>query len=855
MFVGGDRGYSGGEDIISGATSSGVMSAWKEPSREQIKESEFLRQYYGKSRAGEIWEDISKPVGNLFGNIGTNLGYLKTVLVGKKKTTEEEMSSLIIEPTERMEGATGTYRLPTTEELSPGAGYYKTALIEEVGAGLSYKTKYEQKRDAILGRISEDNIITTQEASLGNIELESYSKELAKEYNLGYESREKVRQERFFPEKKGLKFLPEWNFEPEEFARKSFFMEEKEGLGKIHLNEQERMASTKVGTGALTFASGFYGGLREKPLKTALTLGAFIALPPVLKGGKYLAGVTGATKIVSAYPKTSALIGKGVQYGMGGLYGVSVVGRVALTPGIEKWGTAGEIISTEILPMGAGLKVGGYGVRRYELSSELRGWTKQLSPTEKIEFLSALKEAKAYSKFKPNVEEINLGRLKLVEKYPNVQEELINYFRGRKGNVIVGGSIAQQTQIRGVATKRPGDIDVYVKSMIGEELMGKRYAQDVGNILKRGGLKDIKISGGKVSIGGEKFAEFHPYKSYLRANIEQVSPWYKFASSGITKTPSGIRVPKINIQWQRKLIGGYLEKYISGKLRLKDLPAAEAIKKSMQMESMEIKQVGLFYDKRGVFRLSESPPQISSKKKVWDFAQVKEGWRNVQNTVNKMEILPKDLRTMDFSIKGGEGVSDYVSYKSIQEIYPYKKVGKLFPSIYPIRPLQKDILYAPYTPSKKMIPTPKFPEETIYPIRPSRRFSPFTSIYTPKEPPPFIIFGGGGGEIVPSSPSKKSKEVITGKIQIGLPKAKELIRGERLFVETPTLLGSLAWDLGLKQPRARTKKEISFGLPRESPFRRTSLPKTMLWKVQKKEFETFPKMKSYIQELKSPKVI
>jgi hypothetical protein len=63
------------------------------------------------------------------------------------------------------------------------------------------------------------------------------------------------------------------------------------------------------------------------------------------------------------------------------------------------------------------------------------------------------------------------------------------------------------------------------------------------------------------------------------------------------------------------------------------------------------------------------------------------------------------------------------------------------------------------------------------------------------------------------------------------------MRASRFFKESPTLFSALGKEFGFKAPRKRTKREQKFGVPLESPLKRTKLPVTFLGKTKKIKFK------------------
>ncbi len=115
-------------------------------------------------------------------------------------------------------------------------------------------------------------------------------------------------------------------------------------------------------TTPLSFEIGFRKELREKPLKTAITTGAFFVLPVGLAGVGKLLQVTRAAKLATAFPKVTTLLRTGVTVGLPTAFTASLIGRVATQPTPTlKAEKAGRLFGGEIIPIvvggGAAIKV------------------------------------------------------------------------------------------------------------------------------------------------------------------------------------------------------------------------------------------------------------------------------------------------------------------------------------------------------------------------------------------------------------------------------------------------------------------------------------------------------------------
>jgi len=106
------------------------------------------------------------------------------------------------------------------------------------------------------------------------------------------------------------------------------------------------------------FLKGYYGGVRNKPVKTLGSTALFFAAPGILGGvGKIGSGVASATGIGSIPGASTVASGAGAaaKYGLPVLYGGSVVSRVGSQPtGEKRLEKLGSITGTEVTPMVAG---------------------------------------------------------------------------------------------------------------------------------------------------------------------------------------------------------------------------------------------------------------------------------------------------------------------------------------------------------------------------------------------------------------------------------------------------------------------------------------------------------------------
>ncbi len=102
-------------------------------------------------------------------------------------------------------------------------------------------------------------------------------------------------------------------------------------------------------------------GIGEKPLKTAVTTAAFLALPPALKVGRWAAkpAVVAGTRIFPhAVPWVAKWAPRAVGGGLTGAYAVGTGTQLYKTPPELRAREFGKITGTELIPMGVGIYAG-----------------------------------------------------------------------------------------------------------------------------------------------------------------------------------------------------------------------------------------------------------------------------------------------------------------------------------------------------------------------------------------------------------------------------------------------------------------------------------------------------------------
>jgi len=726
------------EDLASKRVDDGrlplTIDVYQPASAEELKKSEMYEKLYGTSGVyskvtGAIKEAFVDPITGLIS------------WAGKKKTPQQEVAELITVPSETGVSATGITRQKIEKELSEDALIYKRYTGEEFTEQIKFEREAQKEKQKILDVVSVGGISESQAETANRLLSESLNIK-ATEYQKAREQRLIDIREEAFKERRPIEYktaewvkgvLPEWKFNRYETGEKLYDIGIPSGLIK----------GTMVGG---SFASGLYSGVREQPLTIAKTFGIAVGVSVATAGlGAKASAIYGVEKVA----KVTSVVAKGTK-GLYGLYGFSIGARVL---GAEDlYGGAkvlGRITSTELIPLFSGYQLGAYGVRRYQLSSQIKSYAKQLPEEVRMDFLKTLKEAKSLRGITPEVKPLDLSRLKALEGKPLVQKALVKYFQQQRG-LIIGGSIAQQPQLeKGILTKRPGDIDVYVKTLLGGEVkqlkLGQQYARDISKLLRGEGLKAVAQKG-KVLIGGEKFLEIHPYSTYLKPNIEQVIPFYRTARVGLTKTTEGINILKLDIQAPRKVIGYYLEPIMTGKVRLKDLPAYESIKESLLISAGKLKDYPQFMS-FGVYDVKTSLSDLGLAKDLLSVKPVTFGG----------EVIPKKITST-----GGIFTTYYKPYvdtsfpyiSQIKKSYTPQKITKPMLIYTPIKTTTPITPYVPYTTLKTTTPitsytpikitstVPYTPIKDLTPIKitpyvPKKFLTPSIPPYTPERITPF----------------------------------------------------------------------------------------------------------------------
>ncbi len=308
-------------------------------------------------------------------------------------------------------------------------------------------------------------------------------------------------------------------------------------------------------------SKGFFEGLREEPEKTAI-----IAVSSYLAPGatKVVGGLKIVKKVVKIIPKSLRNKGAGaISKGLTALYVTSTGLTIAGTEKGKRFEKSGRILSTEVAPFKIGSRLGVQGLLRKEIKKDLNTEVNKLSKNKRAAFLDYMKQAEIFSKFEPIAKNIKLNNIESISSGA-AQKQIRSFLKKSKGNIIVGGSVAQTSQVK--VQRKLGDMDLYIESG-----SINKVAKQLADKLKKAGVKRVSNVRGQVTIDGRKSIEFHNVDRVL-TNIKEVIPSWQNPRRYFVTTPEGIKIQRIGLQAQRKLVAAFADpkRFASGKYK-KDL--------------------------------------------------------------------------------------------------------------------------------------------------------------------------------------------------------------------------------------------------------------------------------------------
>ncbi len=526
-------------------------------------------------------------------------------------------------------------------------------------------------------------------------------------------------------------------------------------------------AQEKVGQFVRGVETGIIKGLIDEPLKIGVNLATFTVLPPALKLGGKIGRVTGITKILGT--RAPAIISSLRKIPLDKALLTAYLGTTGLQIADQETAQArGELIGgklvTEVAPFVIGSRIGTKIVISRELKAGLNKELARLSPEKRRLFQDYMKQTELFEQIKPKVTNIDFSGMKRIPEA--ARKPLTTFIKER--NAIVGGSVAQRTQVK--LDRIPNDVDLYLEVGSPEEA-----ARALATRLKAAGVPRVSQVRGQVTIGGQKSVEFHSVERIFQ-NIAQVTPFWKPVRSYLVKTPEGITVQRIALQAKRKLVGGFTDPK-----RQKDLKDFKNIADRLFKEAeIAARQSFFFKEKRlvelekrfGVKIPRQPKPIVPTTEKI-----IKKEVPILLRRKSPEGVIPGET----LGAPGGRGPGKVPKKPFISQFKP-KKIGKPLiprPSQKPaIKPSQPPILRriskglgipsqpptkkprAPpafglpegpsQPPAPKLTPTPLIPLRVKIPEGPSQPPTP-----KPKLPGPPFVPSVPSGPVPPTRPPAK----------------------------------------------------------------------------------------------------
>lgn len=313
----------------------------------------------------------------------------------------------------------------------------------------------------------------------------------------------------------------------------------------------------------------------KTPLRDKSLLVTFQILDKALEAEKivlaFQLGGLGLTKAGLAVPTIKGtprakqvfeFVSKGAEASLLGSFGALSAAQVLEETGSPEL-AAGAGLGT-LLGFKAPGQFGNKLAIRNQLKSELKIELNKLSADKRDAFEEYMRQTKVLENFEPSAKNIKLDNIQSI-KDKNGQVAIRDWLKGNKDRVVVGGSVAQTSQVE--LQRVLGDMDLYVQ----KGLSPSAAANSLANDLKAAGVERVSTIRGQVTIEGAKAIEFHDIDRLL-TNIRQVTPDFVNPRSYIIKTPEGILIQRVGLQAKRKLVAGFADpkRFATGKYK-KDL--------------------------------------------------------------------------------------------------------------------------------------------------------------------------------------------------------------------------------------------------------------------------------------------
>ena len=501
---------------------------------------------------------------------------------------------------------------------------------------------------------------------------------------------------------------------------------------------------------------GFVKGIKEEPEKVAIVTVASLVTPVVLAR---LGGTAVASKLIKPIlkrvPKSvKKKGGKAVSRFLTTAYVTSTGLEIAATPQGKRAEKTGRILSTEIVPFKIGSKIGVQGLLRNEIKKDLKLEVSKLSPSKREAFKEYMKQTEVFGKFEPKAKNVKLNNIESI-KDTKAQSTIRNFLKKNKDEVVLGGSVAQTSQVS--VQRKLGDMDLYLEG----RLKPNQAAKQLADKLKKSGVKRVSNVGKSVTIEGKKAVEFHDIDRVLR-NIEEVIPAWQNARKYIITTPEGIRIQRIGLQAKRKLVAAFADpkRFATGKYK-KDLKDFKRIADQLFIRAEKNARQSFFFKKKKIkgiekiFKLKVRRRPIKKfKRKVVKKKLVE---KKPKKKKTKEEIKLERLK----NLKKAREVK-----KAKKKIKPSQKpVKKIIPSQLKIKRIRK--IRPSQLPKKRKVRKPSPPSQPPT-KRPKRK--------PPKKPSPPSQLPTKFPKKKPSPPSQPPTKIPTRRVPKPPKKPIKIIR-------------------------------------------------------------------------------
>ncbi len=512
-------------------------------------------------------------------------------------------------------------------------------------------------------------------------------------------------------------------------------------IDNLNLNSEQKQKIKAVNKFVKGSIKGISQEIVEDPEKIIATTAFSVLTPATLSR---LGATPAVMKVLNKIPenirkKGASAITRSLTAG----YLASVGLRVVKEPTAEARGKSlGRIAIGEIAPFQVGTKFGVRGLLKEELQKEINIALKGMSKKRQGAFKDYMKQTQVFKKFEPKPSNIKLNNIESIPK-PKAQKVIRNFLKGSKGNVVVGGSVAQTSQVK--VTRKLGDMDLYIESGNTHKI-----AKKLANRLKEAGVKRVSNVRGQVTIEGKKAIEFHNIDRLI-TNIEGVTPIWASPRSYIVTTPEGIKIQRISVQAKRKLVAGFADpkRLATGKYK-KDIQDFKKIADRIFKEAVKKSKNAYFFKKKKLKAVEKifkrRIPKIPKTKKVKISKIVKLKKpkiikrKGVTPTRKKVrvagvgikKISKKELRKIRLSnLKKARAKLKRIkkTKKITPSQKPVKKKIKIKPSQLPVKKRKPTRPSQPPTrpPKKLRLPPPLPPKRPTPPSQPPTR--------PPKKPP------------------------------------------------------------------------------------------------------------------------